>query len=168
MYLWICTYLLIFSYSMFSQLPPLWSTGQSIWLQIQRSEFDSRRYWIFCKIVGLERCSLSPVSTIEELFERKMSGSGLESQKYGHRDPWRWPRINFAKFGTNFTDEQQSLSRHSSLAEFFYMQSVVRLPLAERSQLIDRSFCSRVLQALFYKCVAVVGKYVFYFPIVQG
>jgi hypothetical protein len=26
--------------------PPLWSSGQSSWLQIQRSEFDSRRYQI--------------------------------------------------------------------------------------------------------------------------
>jgi hypothetical protein len=28
-------------------IPPLWSSGQSSWLQIQRSEFDSRRYQIF-------------------------------------------------------------------------------------------------------------------------
>jgi hypothetical protein len=27
--------------------PPLWSSGQSSWLQIQRSEFDSRCYQIF-------------------------------------------------------------------------------------------------------------------------
>jgi hypothetical protein len=27
--------------------PPLWSSGQSSWLQIQRSRFDSRRYQIF-------------------------------------------------------------------------------------------------------------------------
>jgi hypothetical protein len=27
--------------------PPLWSSGQSSWLQIQRSGFDSRRYQIF-------------------------------------------------------------------------------------------------------------------------
>jgi hypothetical protein len=27
--------------------PPLWSSGQSSWLQIQRSDFDSRRYQIF-------------------------------------------------------------------------------------------------------------------------
>jgi hypothetical protein len=28
--------------------PPLWSSGQSSWLQIQRSGFDSRLYQIFC------------------------------------------------------------------------------------------------------------------------
>jgi hypothetical protein len=27
--------------------PPLWSSGQSSWLQIQRSGFDSRRYHVF-------------------------------------------------------------------------------------------------------------------------
>jgi hypothetical protein len=37
--------------------------------------------------VGLERGPLSLVSTIEELLERKGSGSGLESREYGSRDP---------------------------------------------------------------------------------
>jgi hypothetical protein len=41
--------------------------------------------------VGLERETLSLGSTIEELLGRKNSGSGLESRKYGHRDPSRWP-----------------------------------------------------------------------------
>jgi hypothetical protein len=59
--------------------PPLWSSGQSFWLQIQRSVFDSRYYQIFW-VVGLERGALSLVSTIEELLERKNSGSGLETE----------------------------------------------------------------------------------------
>jgi hypothetical protein len=42
--------------------------------------------------VGLERGPLTLVSTIEELLERKSSGSGLESREYGRRDPSRWPR----------------------------------------------------------------------------
>jgi hypothetical protein len=42
--------------------------------------------------VGLERGSLSLVSTIEELLDRKSSGSSLESRQYGGRDPSRWPR----------------------------------------------------------------------------
>jgi hypothetical protein len=33
----------------------LWSSGQSSWLQIQRSWFDSRRYQISWDVVGLER-----------------------------------------------------------------------------------------------------------------
>jgi hypothetical protein len=47
--------------------PPLWSSGQSSWLQIQRSGFDSQCYQIFWEVVGLEWDPLSLVSTIEEL-----------------------------------------------------------------------------------------------------
>jgi hypothetical protein len=36
--------------------------------------------------VGLEQGALSLVSTIEELLEKKSSGSGLESREYGRRD----------------------------------------------------------------------------------
>jgi hypothetical protein len=39
------------------------------------------------KVVGLERCPLSLVSTTEELLDRKSSGSGLENREYGSRDP---------------------------------------------------------------------------------
>jgi hypothetical protein len=39
--------------------------------------------------VGRERGPLSLVSTIEELLERKSSGSGLENREYGRRDPSR-------------------------------------------------------------------------------
>jgi hypothetical protein len=44
------------------------------------------------EVMGLERGSLSLVSTIEELLEGKSRGSGLENQEYGRRDPSRWPR----------------------------------------------------------------------------
>jgi hypothetical protein len=75
--------------------PPLWSSSQSSWLQIQKSGFDSRRYQISWEVVGLDRGPFSLVSTMcttEELLERKSSGSGLESREYGRRDPSRWPR----------------------------------------------------------------------------
>jgi hypothetical protein len=52
--------------------------GQSSWLQIQRSGFDSRRYQSFSDVVGLERGTLSLVGTTEKLFGRKCSDSGLE------------------------------------------------------------------------------------------
>jgi hypothetical protein len=39
--------------------------------------------------VGLERGSLSLVSTIEELLGRKISGSGLETREYSRGDPLR-------------------------------------------------------------------------------
>jgi hypothetical protein len=54
----------------------LWSSGQSSWLQIQRSGFVSRRYKIFWGVMG----PLSLVSTIEGLLERKSSDSGLETE----------------------------------------------------------------------------------------
>jgi hypothetical protein len=75
--------------------PPLWSSGQNSWLQIQRSGFNSRRYQIFWEVMDLERGPLSLVSTIEELLGRKSSGSGLENREYGRRDPSRWPRDSF-------------------------------------------------------------------------
>jgi hypothetical protein len=40
-------WLLIFYSECVKFRPPLWSGGQSSWLQIQRSWFDSRRYQIF-------------------------------------------------------------------------------------------------------------------------
>jgi hypothetical protein len=52
--------------------PPLWSSGQSSWLQIRRPGFDSRNYQKK-KVVGLERGPLSLVSTTEELLDRKVA-----------------------------------------------------------------------------------------------
>jgi hypothetical protein len=80
--------------------PPLWSSGQSSWIQIRRPGFDSRHYRIIWKkkerkkktAVGLERGPLSLVSTTEELLGRNSSCSGLESRVYCRRDPSRWPR----------------------------------------------------------------------------
>jgi hypothetical protein len=39
--------------------PPVWSRGESSWLQTQMSGFDSRHYQIFWEVVGLERVPLS-------------------------------------------------------------------------------------------------------------
>jgi hypothetical protein len=67
--------------------PPLWSSDQSSWQQIRRPGFDSRHYQK--NVVGLELGPLNLVSTTEELFERKSSGSCLENREYGRRDPSR-------------------------------------------------------------------------------
>jgi hypothetical protein len=56
------------------------------------SGFDSRRYQIFWEVVSLGRGPLSLVSTIEELLERKSSGSCLENWEHVPKDPSRWPR----------------------------------------------------------------------------
>jgi hypothetical protein len=53
--------------------PPLWSSGQSSWLQIRRPGFDSRNYQIFWEVVGLKRGPLNLVITTEELFDRKVA-----------------------------------------------------------------------------------------------
>jgi hypothetical protein len=90
--------------------PPLWSSGQNSWLQIQSSGFGSRRYQIFWEVVELERDPLSLASTIEELLGRKSKVFGLESREYGRR--WsaalttRHPLS--AKIGTNFADKRRS------------------------------------------------------------
>jgi hypothetical protein len=70
---------------------PLWSSGQSSWLQIQRSRLDPQRYQIFWEIVSLQRGPLSLVSTVEELLGRESSGSGLDSREKDCRNPLRWP-----------------------------------------------------------------------------
>jgi hypothetical protein len=57
--------------------PPLWSSGESSWLQIQRSGFNFRSYKIFIEVVGLERGQLSLVRIIEELLERLRSGKPI-------------------------------------------------------------------------------------------
>jgi hypothetical protein len=64
---------------------PLWSSGQSSWLQIQRSGFDSQGFKIFWEVVGLEQGPLSLVSTIEVLLGRESRSSGPENRDYGHR-----------------------------------------------------------------------------------
>jgi hypothetical protein len=50
---------------------PLWFSGQSSRLQIQRFEFDSRRYQIFWEVVGLERAPLSLLDTIGATWKKK-------------------------------------------------------------------------------------------------
>jgi hypothetical protein len=47
----------VLHYFLSSWWPPLWSSGQSLWLQIQRYGFDSRGYLIFWEVVDLERGS---------------------------------------------------------------------------------------------------------------
>jgi hypothetical protein len=72
-----------FNYCYKSIGPPLWSSGQSSWLQIRRSGFDFQHYQIFWEVVSLERSPLSLVSTTEQLLQRNCSSSSIESREYG-------------------------------------------------------------------------------------
>jgi hypothetical protein len=81
-----------FNFGRVSIWPSLWPSGQSSWLQIQRSAFDFRRYLMFWEVVCPERGPFSLVSTTEELLERKGSGSGQENREYWRRNPLSRPR----------------------------------------------------------------------------
>jgi hypothetical protein len=71
-----------------------WSNGQSSWLQVQRSGFDSQCYQISWEVVVLERGPLSLLFTEEKVLKRNNSGSGIESRLYDRRDSSRWLRGN--------------------------------------------------------------------------
>jgi hypothetical protein len=61
-----------FGQQLSSSRPPLWSSGHSFWLQIQRSRVRSPALPDFLTSKGgLERGPLSLVITTEELLEKK-------------------------------------------------------------------------------------------------
>jgi hypothetical protein len=71
-------------------------------------------------LLAVKTCTpLSFVSTIEELVERKSSGSGLENREYGRRDPSRRPRgtLYRQKLTLSSLTSGRSLGRYSSLAD---------------------------------------------------
>jgi hypothetical protein len=106
--------------------PPLWSIGQSFWLQIRRPGFDSWHY--HKKVVGLERGPLSLVSTTEELLDRKSSGFCLENREYGRRDPSRWPRDTFYQQKLAITSPTSGVrSRTQTMEVFFYYRFTRKL-----------------------------------------
>jgi hypothetical protein len=54
--------------------------------------FDSRRYQIFWKVVGLQQAPPSLVRIIEELLERKVAAPVYKTKINGRGDSFRWPR----------------------------------------------------------------------------
>jgi hypothetical protein len=65
----------------------VWSSGESSWLQTQRSGFYSQCYQVFWEAVDLELGPRSLVSTIEELLGRNSSGSSSMYQTARGRIP---------------------------------------------------------------------------------
>jgi hypothetical protein len=72
--------------------PPLWSSGQSSWIEIQRSSFWFPAIPDFLRSSGSRTGSTQPRKTIVELLGRNSSGSGLENREYCRGNPLRWPR----------------------------------------------------------------------------
>jgi hypothetical protein len=62
-------------------IPPLWSGGQSFWLQIQRSRVPFPALPDLWEVVRLERGPLSLMRITEELLEWKCSGSGSRKSR---------------------------------------------------------------------------------------
>jgi hypothetical protein len=80
-------------YYIFNCGPPLWSSDQSSWLQIQRSGFDSRRYQIFWEVVGLERDPLSLMIQLRSFLEEKVAAPVKKTKVTAVGYPSRWPRV---------------------------------------------------------------------------
>jgi hypothetical protein len=99
--------------------PPLWSSGQSSWLQIQRPGFRFPALPDFLRSSGSGTGSTQPREYNWGATWKKSSGSGLESREYDRGDLLCWPRNTplSVKVGTNFVDKLRSLGRYSLLAD---------------------------------------------------
>jgi hypothetical protein len=78
----------IFMIPVYTNRPPLWSSDQSSWLQIQRSEVRFPALPDILRSSGSGTVSTQP----RELLGGNSSGFGLENREHGRGDLLRWPR----------------------------------------------------------------------------
>jgi hypothetical protein len=108
--------------------PPLWSRGQSSWLQIQRSGFDFRSYQFFLRSSGSGTGSTQPCEYNWGATWQKSIGSCLEIREYGLWGSSRWPRITLYPQNLALTSQTSggrsvsTVSSRTHVTEFFLTQ----------------------------------------------
>jgi hypothetical protein len=111
-------------------IPPLWSSGQSSWLQIRRPGFDSQHYQKK-KVVRLEGGPLSLVSTTEELIDRKVAApvQKTENTAVGIRHADHVAPSISKSWHTSPTSGGRSVgivrSRTETMEFFFYIYNII-------------------------------------------
>jgi hypothetical protein len=98
----------------------LWSSGQSSWLQIQRSWLRFPMLTDFLRSSGLERGPLCLVSTTEELLGRNSSGSGLESLEYCNEDQLPRLALTLLTRGCRSVDVVRSRTKATKFRLFYF------------------------------------------------
>jgi hypothetical protein len=86
------------------------TSGQSSWLQIRGSGFDSRRYQIFWEVVCLERSPLGLVSAVGGGGGWRIRSGGPGVRPWGSVALATWRPLS-AGVATGFADGLRSLGR---------------------------------------------------------